>query len=160
MIFCSAIMGFAQGFECSPLAGAGHLAMMALLLIVTLRFSRLASTDAKYYGACIASLVGVVAWSAVPCVHMLQQCKGSAVCRAMLVSSLTRVFTLYGGGFFFFATRLPESALPSSELVALFAQSHTIWHVFVVLAGREWLVACLAYNDMKMAGGPGSWCAS
>jgi adiponectin receptor len=158
MIFASAVMGFLQGFECVPLFGFGHLLIMLVLLIVTLRFSRLAASDPKaYYGACIASLVGVVAWSAVPCVHMLSQCNGSAACRELLVSSLTRVFSLYGAGFFFFATRFPESVFPY-EGTALFAQSHTIWHVFVVLAGREWLLSCLSYNTMKMSG-PVPWCA-
>ena len=160
MILGSAIMGFAQGYECFPLYGAAHSALLGLLLVAALCLSRLAAGNTAWAGATLFSLFFAIAWSVVPCAHMVLLCSTDA-CRRILSEALVAVFLWYLGGFVFFYLRLPERLAPHAlaSYASYVGTSHQIWHVCVLAAGRTWLLGCLEFNRMKSEAGA-DWCAA
>jgi predicted membrane channel-forming protein YqfA (hemolysin III family) len=48
------------------------------------------------------------------------------------------LFVLYGLGFTFFLCKFPENMYPNRFWSTILIPSHTLWHVFVLLAVLNW----------------------
>lgn len=155
MIGGSWVLAMGQGFHCSPLLGALYCLAEASLLIGSHLLG--AAAVAKpylypYYYAIVASSVG---FGLVPCTHAFLKCATTA-CTASLIQAHLGMFGYYAIGFAFFISRFPERALPRSFDIV--GSSHTIWHIFVFLAGRAWLLGMLDYNSFKASLGHAAMC--
>ena len=155
MIGGSWVLAMGQGFHCAPLVGSAYTVIEAALLLSSHFLGAAAVTKPHlypYYYAVIASSVG---FGAIPCTHAMLTCTTSA-CTASLVQAHLGMFGYYFIGFVFFISRFPERALPRSFDIV--GSSHTIWHIFVFLAGRAWLLGMLDYNSFKASQGHSRMC--
>jgi adiponectin receptor len=156
MIAGSWALAMGQGFHCAPLTGAAYLAAECLILFCAARLGAAAVARPALYGAYYAAAFSAVAFGGLPFLHALRAC-ASPACRAVLLQAHVGMFGNYALGFFFFVTRFPERAVP--RVFDVVGHSHSLWHAFVFLAGRAWLLGMLDFNTLKAEEGHGVGCA-
>lgn len=145
------VLALSQGFACYPGYAAVYLAVEVALLAASLVLGSWAVTNPALYPTYYAVIWMSVAFGAVPCMHHYLFICSTAECSTLMWTAQVGMFGNYAVGFFLFLLRFPERAMPG--VFDVFGQSHTLWHVFVFLAGRAWMLGMLSSNDLKASQG-------
>lgn len=161
MVAGSFTVGMGQGFECAPGVFALYLGILLSMLCGSVYLSRKALKDASYFTPYYAVTAAAVGFGVLPCLHWYATClgqHGAEACFAVMTRAALSMFLNYGIGFAFFVARFPEKYVPGA--FDLILNSHQIWHIFVWLAGRGWLLGQLEFNSLKASQGHGLACAA
>ena len=126
MIACEMYAGIGLGLGCVPAAQRVYLAVAGCFAMLMLGAPFYPS---RWRNACF---IGATAWGLAPLVHFFAATEAADAMRVGMPFAATLL--LYGGGFFFYHTRLPESVAPKSGTFDIFGKSHTVWHLFIASA--------------------------
>jgi adiponectin receptor len=148
MILGSWVVGMGQGFECHPALGAAYVGAEVALLALVHWFGSRAVARPSFYVGYYAAVSAAIAWGLVPCVHISLACAWDG-CTDVLLNAQLGMFGNYALGFAVFLARVPERLVP--DAFDILGHSHQIWHAFVFLAGRAWLLGMLEFNTLKLA---------
>lgn len=145
------VLAISQGFACFPGYAAMYLAVEVALLAGSLVLGTWAVSSPNLYPAYYVVVWMSVAFGLVPCMHHYLFICSTTECWSRLWTAQVGMFGNYAVGFFLFLLRFPERAMPG--VFDVVGQSHTLWHVFVFLAGRAWMLGMLSANDLKASQG-------
>jgi adiponectin receptor len=146
MIGGSWIIAMGQSFHCAPLIGGLYL-LVEVAILATAHFLGAAAVSKPHlYPAYYLAVSSSVAFGIIPCTHALRSCS-SSLCVEVLTKAYLGMFGSYTVGFAFFISRFPERIF--SRVFNIVGASHSVWHVFVFLAGRSWLLGMLEFNTYK-----------
>ena len=135
MIACEMYAGIGIGLGCIPTAQSVYLAVAGGFAVLML--------GAPFYPSLWRNVcfIGATAWGLAPLAHFFVATEAADAIRVGMPFAATLL--LYGGGFFFYRTRLPESLgrreshplLPKlSGIFDIYGKSHTVWHLFIASA--------------------------
>ena len=156
MIIGAWVLAMTQAFHCRPYTAGAYLTAEAVILVCFAFSGIRAAHDQRWISTYhfVASLS--VGFGLVPSLHALLTCATSDCFRVLSLAEIG-LFSYYACGFLFFVTRIPERFVPN--VFDFFGHSHSIWHVFVFLAARHWLLGMLDFNTTFMQEGVAS-CAT
>jgi adiponectin receptor len=150
-MLCGAwILAMTQVWHCKPLIAAAYLAAEAVILCSFAYSGVRAAHDPRWVSAYHFVAALSVGFGLVPCLHALFNCATRACFRVLSLAEVG-VFASYAAGFVFFITRVPERFLPG--VFDIFGHSHAVWHLFVWIACRHWLLGMLEFNSNFMQEG-------
>jgi len=147
MISGSWVVAMTQSFHCRLWVAGVYLVTESVLVIAGQYFGSLSVVDARYVTTYYAVGAASVVFGIIPCMHALFTCATPA-CFNSLARAQAGMFGFYTGGFLVLISRLPERAVPG--IFDIVGSSHAIWHMFVFLAGRHWLLGMLDFNETFM----------
>ena len=150
MISGSWVVAMTQSFHCRLWIAGVYLAVESVLVIMGQYFGSLSVADPRYVATYYAVGAGSVVFGIIPCMHALFTCATPA-CFSSLSSAQAGMFGFYTGGFLVLISRFPERLVPG--VFDVVGSSHAIWHIFVFLAGRHWLLGMLDFNETFMREG-------
>lgn len=153
LIWSSYIGGIYFGFECFPAVQACYCVVLSAFVLVAVLFASLPASSPLLRFR-VPVLVGVVAFSLLPIAHWALLAR-HAYAQADLSFFLPRVLgmlSLYGLGFFFYKSRLPERAFPGAY--DTWMHSHQIWHLLCLLAAALWASTLQAAGHISRERGP------